>query len=86
MKTKIADAGNTMVPAYLVLLAKGYSVRCDGRLFGPSEETWIAEDAHRILMAGDTVTLLGLAALAEARGEDWKASDEEIDRFLAEFG
>src|SRR5262249_37901356 len=33
----------------------------------------------------DPVTLLGLAALVETRGDGWQASDEEIDRFVAEF-
>lgn len=86
MKPTIADAGNTLVPAYLALLARGYAVRRDEAASLGPEELWIAEDAHRVLMAGDPLTLLGLAAMVETRGEDWPASDEEIDRFLAEFG
>jgi hypothetical protein len=38
-----------------------------------------------MLIASDPVTLLGLAALLEMRGDSWQASDEEIDRFVAEF-
>jgi hypothetical protein len=32
------------------------------------------------------LTLLGLVALYETRGPEWQASDEQIERFLAEFG
>ena len=82
---KIADAGNVAVPAYLALLKKGYVVRCD-RGVGDPGETWIAESDTTELLAGDTLALLGLAALAESRGPDWKASDEQIQDFLKTFG
>jgi hypothetical protein len=85
VKTTIAAAGNTLVPAYLALRAKGYVVRREGPISADSEESWSAEDAHRRFIADDTVALLGLVALFETRGEGWQASDEEIDRFLAEF-
>lgn len=47
---------------------------------------WIAEDADRQFVAENLVTLLGLVAMRESRGSEWLASDEEINRFLAEFG
>ncbi|BCU79000.1 hypothetical protein [Luteolibacter sp. LG18] len=84
-KTTIANAGNALVPAYLVLVAKGYSVRCsleeeDGG------EIWHAENDALKLSAEDPVALLGLVTMAEARGADWQASDEQIDSFLRTFG
>jgi len=37
-------------------------------------------------MAEDPILLLGVIALAEARGEDWRATDEQIEDFVARFG
>jgi hypothetical protein len=77
-------AANVVIPAYLALLAKGYRVRCE-RL--PDEtENWIAESALGRFGADDPITLLGVVTVAETRGENWRASDEEIERFLKEFG
>jgi hypothetical protein len=73
---------NVTVPAYLALRERGYRVR---RESGESEETWIAENKGIKLIANDIVALLGLAAVAESRGADWKASDGEIDDFLQRF-
>jgi hypothetical protein len=85
MKLTIMDAGNTVVPAYPALRPRGYTVRLDERSTDGSEERWTAEDSRCVLNAGDPVTLLGLAALVETRGDGWQASDEELDRFVSEF-
>ena len=83
-KPTIANAGNVVVPAYLALRGKGYSVHrerhSDGR-----EETWLAENGSIRVIAEDPVALLGLVAMAESRGNDWKASDQQIETFLKEF-
>lgn len=84
-KLMISDAGNVDVPAYLTLLQRGYAVRCKMSDDG-TEELWIAENSTTELRADDPVALLGLAALVESRGTDWKASDEQIDEFLKRFG
>ena len=84
-KIKIADAGNVTVPAFLALKQRGYLVRCD-RCDEASEETWIAENADTELLADDLLALLGLAALVESRGSDWKASDAQIEEFLQKYG
>lgn len=87
MKPTLANAGNTLVPAYLALRQRGLSVSRDTSLVTDSgEHYWIAEDADLRFIAEDLVTLLGLVALREIRGTSWQASDEEIDQFLAEFG
>jgi hypothetical protein len=85
MKLKIADAGNVTVPAFLTLQQRGYVVRCERSADG-TRETWIAESDTTELLADDPVALLGLAALAESRGTDWKASDSQIQEFLKKFG
>jgi hypothetical protein len=77
VKPTIADAGNTVVPAYLTLLAKRYTVSRQEPVSSESEESWNAEIEHRRFIAGDPVTLLGLVALFEARGEGWRPSDED---------
>jgi hypothetical protein len=83
-KIKIAIAGNVIVPAYLVLCAKGYQV---SRQIDEEDEleTWRAVRPGREFIAEDVVSLLGLVALFEARGADWPAEDSEIDAFLDQF-
>lgn len=76
-------AGNTLVPAYLVLRAKGYDITNQRPTDG--DELWIASGPLGRFTAEDTESLLGLVTLAEARGEQWQASDEEIENFLATF-
>jgi hypothetical protein len=62
----------------------GFSVRYENPV--SDHETWIAKSDTAILSADDVVTLLGLATLAESRGEGWQASDAEIQDFLKKFG
>ena len=82
-QVKIASAGNTIVPAYLALLAKGYWVTRLG--VREREETWQALKGSEEFIAEDPVSLLGLVALYEVRGIGWKADDAEIDAFVARF-
>jgi hypothetical protein len=86
MKPTLADAGNAIVPAYLALLERGFSVSPDPSLAADSGACWVAEDAGHRFVAEDLVALLGLVAMHETRGPKWQASDEEIEQFLAEFG
>src|SRR4051812_29404259 len=76
-------AGNVVIPAYLVLLAKGYAVSCERSPDG--SENWIAEGAMGSFGADDIITLLGVVGVAETRGANWQASDSEIDAFLEKF-
>ncbi len=85
MKNSIAEAGNTVVPAVLAIRARGLVVRCE-RGESQTNETWIAEGEHNRFSASDPLSLLGLIAMFQSRGTDWGATDEEIDRFLKEFG
>lgn len=86
MKTTLTDAGNTLVPAYLALIQRGLTVQREPSAVTDSGVLWIAEDAGHHFVAEDLVTLLGLVAMLETRGPEWQASDEQIERFIAEFG
>jgi hypothetical protein len=79
-KFRIAAAGNTEVPAYLALLEKGYSVRWE-RLSEEKEFWFAAKDDYEFVAEGP-IELLGIAAMFETRGPDWRATDEEIEGFM----
>jgi hypothetical protein len=85
VKLAISAAGNTYVPAYLVLLEKGYAVRREEPPSAGGEALWYAENEEHRFIAEDVLLLLGLVALYEARGEQWKASDAEIDDFISKW-
>ncbi|MEM7279186.1 MAG: hypothetical protein AAF385_13775 [Pseudomonadota bacterium] len=81
---KIASAANTLVPAYLVILSKGYSVQKDD---GPGmKETWRATKNDVELIGEDPLAVLGLVAMYESRGNDWAAEDDQIVKFQEEYG
>jgi hypothetical protein len=75
---KITAAGNTEVPAYLVLIAKGYEVSPTGS----RSILWLAQKDQNSFSAEGMLELLGLVAMAESRGLDWRATDQEIEAFL----
>lgn len=76
--TNIFQAGNTVVPAILALEAKGMTVEVgDGQAMARSD--------LGTFTAHDPVAVLGLVALIEIRGPDWRASDVEIASALKRF-
>ncbi len=79
---RLATAGNVMVPAILLLEERGYVVNADR---GATTWRWSARRGDIELVGDDPVALLGLAALAEARGEAWRATDEELRSTLGRF-
>jgi hypothetical protein len=79
---KLTSAGNVIVPAYLTLLHKGYMVRQEVK---DESEIWFAETEDRLFTAEDVLSLLGLVAIYEGRGEEWRADDEAITRFIAQY-
>jgi hypothetical protein len=79
---QITAAGNTMAPCWVTLEAMGYSV--SNKVEG-NEETWYAVKEGIRLTATEPCQLLGLAGLIEARGENWRVSDDQIDSFLNQF-
>jgi hypothetical protein len=82
-KWTVATSGNVLVPAYLALQQRGYSVRREQRAEG--EELWYAENDSHQFIAEDPVLLLGLVAMVETRGDSWYAADDEIRDYLARY-
>lgn len=79
-KFRIASAFNTFAPALAVLHEHGYTVSPVEGLPGVLR----AENGRFILSAEDPLQLLGLAALAQARGElSFSPTDKEIEDLLA---
>lgn len=79
---KLASAGNVVVPAYLVLLAKGYAVEREAI---DDREVWRASKGADEFIADSPLELLGVVVVSEERGADWQASDQEIQDFLRRF-
>lgn len=79
---RIDSAGNTLVPAILVLEDRGFVVtrNTDGET-----ETWRARRGDTEAVGDDPLQLLGLVALLDARGQDWKASDIELEGAVRRF-
>ena len=75
---RIAQAGNTIVPAILTLESLGYSVAVEGDLM-------VASSNDTTFVAEDPVALLGLIKLVEVRTWTWKASDNAIDEALTRY-
>jgi hypothetical protein len=82
-KLRISGTGNVVVPAFLTLRQRGYCVRWEKAADGA--QTWFAESAKTELIADDVLTLLALASIAETRGDQWRATDAEIENFLADY-
>jgi hypothetical protein len=75
----ITATGNTEVPAYLVLIAKGYEV---SHSIG---DGWLAQKRDEAFRADSPLILLGLVAMVETRGANWQATDQEIKAFLQTY-
>jgi hypothetical protein len=82
-KLEVSAAGNTLVPAILALKAKGYRVSWTRR--SNEDESWRAEGPLGGFGGESPEEVLGLIAMCEMRGEDWKAPDEEIDAFAKRY-
>ena len=77
---EIAAAGNVVVPAYLALVWRGYSVTQTA-----AGGAFVAEGPLGRFTADDTISLLGVVALAETRGARWPATDAQVEEFFAKF-
>ncbi len=80
---KISAAGNTEVPAYLVLLELGYEISVKD--LADRTQFWTATKGNTQVSGEGPLELLGLVKLVECRGEDWKANDNEIEDFVSKY-
>ena len=80
---KISAAGNTEAPSYGCLLEKGYNVIVVDSVCGKS--IVIARRGDIELVGNSMLELLGLAALADFKGDDWQASDKLLDDYLSKI-
>jgi hypothetical protein len=83
MDENIGPAGNTLVPAVLALESKGYCVSWTRQ--NDHDETWFAEGPLGRFLGDDPLELLGLIAMREIRGENWRATDGQIDEFMNRY-
>jgi SAM-dependent methyltransferase len=81
MIERIGNAGNTTVPAILAMESKGYRVTWRPSISAGNEKQWFAEGSLGLFFAEDPVTVLGLIAIREIRGPNWRASDSQISDF-----
>ncbi|BDM81347.1 hypothetical protein [Acaryochloris marina] len=78
---KIASMANVEVPAILALESMGFTIT--SRVVNADQEmAWTASGNSDEYIAEDPLSLLGLVKLHEVRGDNWKASDDEIDKYL----
>jgi hypothetical protein len=79
---KIASSGNVEVPSYLCLIQQGYEVSFvdndEGRMY-------IARGHNIEFVAASMLELLGLISIVSLRGNNWQASDKEIEAFIKKF-
>ena len=82
----IRIAGNTEIPALLALRAKGYRVWLEYSKVDDPKNPWHpympdyqAQSEFGYFSATTAVELLGLVAMWETRGDDWKFKKEEPD-------
>lgn len=76
---KLAAAGNTEIPAILVLESKGYKIILS------EAGDWSAFQADNEFIASSPVELLGLVGIYSQRGAESKASDLDIQRCLKQY-
>ncbi|MBD2716536.1 hypothetical protein KBK19_15950 [Microvirga sp. STR05] len=75
--SELAAAGNVLAPAYHVLQEKGYQVS-----FDKEHDWWVARKAGIQLIGYSTLELCGLAYMHEAKGQEWRVTDEQIEAYM----
>lgn len=79
----IRIAGNTQNPCLLALRAKGYKLTLSFTKTkdGDYQQDIDAEKEGRRFSATTAAELLGLVAMWEVRGDDWRSRSAEVDVF-----
>lgn len=85
VKLRISEAMNTYNPALYVLQARGYTVRMqyDEQT---KDTTWIAIKDDARFAASNPLSLLGLVAMWEGRGDRWQKHSDEPDAYTELLG
>ena len=85
-RVMIRTAGNTWVPALLALRAKGYRIWLEytkiddvKHLYYPYMPDYQAEKDGAYFSATTSVELLGIVAMWETRGDDWRLKKGEME-------
>ena len=79
----IRIAGNTYIPCFYAIKAKGYKVEVS-YVKGENGEynaDWLALKNDRKFSATTPMELLGLIAMWEVRGDNWHANDNELKEY-----
>lgn len=74
-KFKLSATGNTEPPAFELIKALGFTV-------SKNDDIWKAENEKALFFAASPLELLGLITLYNAKGENWRVSDEKVDAFV----
>ena len=77
---KIADAGNVMNPALLVLTDWGYKVWIEND-DETAETIWWAERPNEQYCGCDPLALLGVVTIGRERGANWKTAKDEPNTY-----
>jgi hypothetical protein len=88
MPISIGIAGNTILPTLLAIKTKGYKItQSYTEIDGELEATFLAEKENCRFSANNPEELLGLIAMWEVRGDDWKydpKTETDIQRELTD--
>ncbi len=79
----IIAAGNIEVPAYLAIGQLGFEI--ERQVSENDKEWWVARKGDEMFSAGSPLDILGLCLMRQIRGEEWKATDQEIDSYLLKY-
>lgn len=79
----LAAAGNVEVPAYLALQELGFAI--ERHTQDSDTELWVASNSTFTFFAPSLLELLGLFTMRQIRGPNWKADDDQIDRYLSTY-
>jgi hypothetical protein len=75
---KLSAAGNTEIPALLVLESNGYEITVIGA-------DWKAVKYQNEFVANSPLELLGLVEIFNQRGAAWHANDSDIERCIKQY-
>ncbi len=77
---QLIAAGNTVIPAILLIRQMGYTLKIN-----KGKSYCIAKKDDNSFSGEDPLIILGLIKLYEMKGENWMASDNEIEKVLKEI-